>query len=332
MADTQKFLNLCGEANTEVDLAARRFSAWLSSVCIPYNGAWGAHTSFVKEAGQATQLANDVLIQAALAFFPGGVGGIVGNAMKALGGGFAMVDGIKDLSKWLLRSGTVVGVTSSSISTGVPAQFKAFPPNPSEWEHSVNMRVQSELAMATECIGIWQHSVNNRDPNFKADFDPAKEISAALYITHPPLDELAAAAVRVEEWKQLVSDASKNLCSQAMATASALAPTACMAGDAAALKDLRPISKPDWQLQFERGFIISWIDNHSASAASHSSNFANSGLASRLDAYGKGIGLPELGSYFVNVANRRMRQEWEDRKKARGGRMSLLDLPFPVMR
>src|SRR5262249_15134340 len=82
VGDQQQFLNLCAQANTKVDLAERRFGAWLSSVTLAYSQAWTKHTTFLKDAEVAARLTEDLILGAALAFFPGGVGGVVGSLVK----------------------------------------------------------------------------------------------------------------------------------------------------------------------------------------------------------------------------------------------------------
>jgi hypothetical protein len=325
MADNQRFLNLCSEANTKVDEAERRFSAWLSSIAIAYGAAWNRHTSFLREASQFVQIANDIGVNAALAFFPGGVGGIVGDTMRALEAGAAVVDGLKDLAKWGLRSGAVIGMTPGSLSVGAPAELRAFPPDPSEWQNSVNVRVQTELAIATSYIGMWQNAVNNNDPQFEVSFDPMEAINRALTIEHPALDELAAAAVMIAQWNQAAFRSSPEIASKAIATAGSMAPMACSAGDVIELTSLRPVSKPDWQAQFGRGFILTWINTQAYAATGKMNQIASGGFANRLDAYGERLSLPKLGAYMVNVVNRKTA---EANTKIR----SIFDLRMPALR
>jgi hypothetical protein len=55
LGSTQRFINLCSEANTIVDLAERKFSAWLSSVAWAYSDSWANHTKFLGKLGISRQ-------------------------------------------------------------------------------------------------------------------------------------------------------------------------------------------------------------------------------------------------------------------------------------
>jgi hypothetical protein len=178
-AQRQAFLNLCSQANTSVDLAERKFSAWLSSVTVAYAQAWTRHTSVLRDAELSARLTNDLVLSAALAFLPGGAAGMIGDTMRRLGSGAFMVDAVKDLNKWGMRSGAMVGVGGTLSFGRIPA-LQAFPTDPLVWSHNVNQRVQTELAVATAAIEGWQDAVNRNNPNFEPNFNPVDKVNEAL--------------------------------------------------------------------------------------------------------------------------------------------------------
>ena len=148
----QNFLNLCSQANTHVDLAERKISAWLSSIGSGYSDAWTTHTKFLGKIGAKSKLAEDLILNAALALVPGVLGGMFGDALKItkdaakdtfsaavlrnkmplvadvmidFSAGSPTVDGLKDLAKWSLRSGAVIG--ASGLTIPIAAAFQKFP-------------------------------------------------------------------------------------------------------------------------------------------------------------------------------------------------------------
>jgi hypothetical protein len=190
--ETQQFLNLCSQANTLADEAERRFSAWLSSVTVAYAQAWSDHTRVLKDIELQARLVNDLILNAALAFIPGGAGGLIGDSMKRLTTASFLIDGAKDLGKWGMRSGAIVGLPGGFSFPSAPA-LRAFPTDPLVWSNNVNIRVQSEMAAVTQAIEGWQDAVNRGDANFQANFNPVEKARAAL-ILNPP-DEPSRALI-----------------------------------------------------------------------------------------------------------------------------------------
>ncbi|BEP13950.1 hypothetical protein acdb102_22610 [Acidothermaceae bacterium B102] len=213
--EEQAFMNRTNEANGTVETAAGKFEQWLDSVTIPYATAWKAHTIALKSADQAAKDANTIVLGAVLALLPGGAGGAIGSAMQKLEAGAAIVDGVKDLAKFGLRSGGTVmandaamasetqrgtpsdenapredspkpsiGPSPSSNDSGAPqvgADFKRMPTDPMIWQLSCRERVLEEiLNPARQFILDWQHKTNSHDPEFDCSFDPVAAIQEQL--------------------------------------------------------------------------------------------------------------------------------------------------------
>jgi hypothetical protein len=244
----QDFLNLCSQANTLVDLAERKFSAWLSSVGSAYSEAWLTHTKFVTAIGTKAKLSQDILLGAALALIPGAIGGALGDVMKMtvdktkdtwtgalarnkipviadvmiqLQLGTPTIDGIKDLAKWGLRSGAVVGTTSIGIPVG--DVYKKFPTDPLIWQNDINERVQTELANITMLIESWQNAVNTNDNRFVPNFNPYEKVKDALKFVPKKYQPIGGPAL---------TD----------------------------ITTLAPVNRPDVSKVFQAGFLTTWID------------------------------------------------------------------------
>lgn len=264
-AQRQAFLNLCSQANTLVDLAERRFSAWLSSLAIPYGKGWTNHTAALKEAETEARLASDLILNAALAFIPGGVGGIVGETFKRLDAGAFVVDSIKDLGKWGMRSGAIIGATPNVVTFGVsPAGLKAFPADPLQWQNEINSRVQTELADATRHIERWQNAVNTGERNFDPSFNPVEKVTLAL----------------------------------AIRTANGTVAQLVM------LTPLTQEEQDRHRRQFEQGWMTEWVRTQAFATYVTLSQFAWGRTVDRLEAYGKRIGLPNLRKEVGDTVNR----------------------------
>jgi hypothetical protein len=180
-----RFLELCGTANTLIDAADRHTSAFIASLANAYARAWQHHVDVLKAQDVADRLSGELVLGAALALVPGGVGGLVGGVMTALGGGRFVVDGIKDLVKWGGRR------EGAELAPGRSAAFTAFPADPLAWQNLQVARIKSEMAIATEKLFGWQSKVNYNDPGFFADFDPIVAMDQSLTIAGIPAKALA---------------------------------------------------------------------------------------------------------------------------------------------
>ncbi|MEH2027479.1 eCIS core domain-containing protein [Nostoc sp.] len=265
--EEQAFFNLTSEALTQVSLVESQFSAWLSSITIPYALAWTSHKNALKAADQAAKEANALLIGVVLAAIPGGVGGTVGNAMKNLGAGAALVDGVKDLTKYGLREAgravtkspgskgdadpagarpTIGGIPSSSIQGG--SAFEAMPDDPLVWQNNTNKRSQNEVLIpAKQNILSWQNKVNNHDPNFQINFNPVEAIKSTLKL-------------KVDKTFSLFS--------------------------------LPPIEN-NLKTSYEQGFLIDWINTEAAKSFTHVPSARDKAM-DKLIKYGRSIGISDV--------------------------------------
>ena len=175
--DRGNFLRLCGNVNTAIDLADRRVTAWLASVSNAYAGAWRRHTDTLRDQDASNRLVGELILGAALAFIPGGIGGVLGEGMKRLTENNAfLVDGIKDLAKWGMRR------AGAELGPGAAPAMRAYPPDPLQWQNAETTRVQTELAVATQRLLDWQTKAGNSDPDFFCEFDPMQAMESSLTV------------------------------------------------------------------------------------------------------------------------------------------------------
>lgn len=172
----RRLTNKCGEANTVIDLAERKYSVRLSAIAAAYATAWQNHYDMLTSLERAYKLFEEITIGAFLAMIPGGISGAIGKALNGLGTSAFIVDGVKDLVKAELRQNP-----GPLVSTNPGQLFKPIPTNPLVWQNCTNQRAQEELAKATEALLSWQNSIN-QDENVDFGFDPVEKIRDALTI------------------------------------------------------------------------------------------------------------------------------------------------------
>lgn len=182
-----EFLSLTNQVNTIIDLADRSARAYLASLSLAYGKAYKTHTGLLKDQAESEKLASDLILGAALAFVPGGIGGIIGSSMKAAGSGDFIIDGIKDLAKWGMRTGAGLAAQSGLGSSGL----NAFPTDPLAWKGQEELRISSELAEATRMLLQWQDKANRNDPDFFLDFNPVEAMAQSLTVAGRRAAELA---------------------------------------------------------------------------------------------------------------------------------------------
>jgi hypothetical protein len=184
------FLALTNEVNTRIDLADRKTRAWLASLATSYRRAWKAHKDVLIAQDKQNLFAEELkrlplnfLLGAALAFVPGGTGGLIGARMRTAGSGDFMVDGVKDLWKWGLRSTGQAGIAGGvQLFTGSKA-LAPYPLDPEDWEGKETQRVTAELAVATKTLLDWQEKARLRDPSLSLNFNPIEAMNAALTVS-----------------------------------------------------------------------------------------------------------------------------------------------------
>ncbi|MBD2126642.1 DUF4157 domain-containing protein [Microcoleus sp. FACHB-1] len=181
------FLHLCGQVNTIIDAADRGARAWLASISLAYREAWKNHTDALKDQADFERLVADLILGAALAFIPGGVGGVVGARMKRAEAGDFLIDGVKDLAKWGTGRNALV---SSATRGGSSAGLSAFPTDPGAWKDQVELRITQELLTATNQLEQWQDKANRNVPGFYMDFNPVEAMRQGLTLDGHPAASL----------------------------------------------------------------------------------------------------------------------------------------------
>ncbi len=178
--DRQQFINLCTQANGETLESYLSLQKWMLALSIAYGDAWKNHTDTLAEASADEKLAENLILGAALAFVPGGVGGIIGESMKSAGSSAFMVDGVKDLAKWGMRTAGP-GVVAAAAGGGTPG-LKALPTDPLKWRDQVESRVVDESKSVVHNVNEWMDKANKNDPDFFLDFNPVDAVRGSLQI------------------------------------------------------------------------------------------------------------------------------------------------------
>ncbi|WP_373530113.1 DUF4157 domain-containing protein [Nostoc sp.] len=177
----QDFLNRCGQVNTIIDAADRGTTAWLLSVAIAYGDAWKNHTDTLIAQDNLEKLQDELILGAALAFIPGGIGGMVGGALKNAKSSDFIIDGVKDLTKYVGRSPALSGLKGGGIVGSSGQGLKAFPTDPGQWQNQVALRIKSELLVATNNLELWQEIANSK-VSIALNFDPVVAMNGALVV------------------------------------------------------------------------------------------------------------------------------------------------------
>ncbi len=180
----EEFLSLCNQANTRIDAADRAARAWLASLSLAYGKAYKDHTDVLRDQAASERLAGDLILGAALAFVPGGIGGIIGSSMRAAQAGDFLIDGVKDLAKYGMRT-----AGAAARPPGAPG-LNAFPQDPLAWRGLEEVRINTELLVATNRLLEWQDRANRNDPDFFLDFSPIEAMEQSLTIRGKRVSEL----------------------------------------------------------------------------------------------------------------------------------------------
>lgn len=183
----EDFLAKCAQAQTIITVAGHKLTGFLAGLAIAYGRAWKEHTSVLAKAAARDRLIGEFILNAALAFIPGGVGGLVGGVMKKLGNGDFLVDGMKDLAK-----GTGRWVGAKALTIGAKPGLEAYPPDPTEWQNRETERVSFELAAIAEVLSAWQEHAGTED--VEMTFEPVEAIRELLVMNGQAVTELQPVA------------------------------------------------------------------------------------------------------------------------------------------
>jgi hypothetical protein len=179
--DVQQFINLTSEANTKVDNAYKAVKKWFLGICIAYGTAYKRHTDALTDQAETNKLLQDLILGAALAFVAGGVGGLVATSMQRAKAGAFIVDGLNELSQFIVGSGGQAAVQQAKPVDA--SGLKAFPTDPLQWQNELEMRIEAESLHVGLQLEEWQHAANEDDPGFMLNFDPRVAVDRALRIS-----------------------------------------------------------------------------------------------------------------------------------------------------
>jgi hypothetical protein len=290
---TPKFVQI----NTMLITAKSKFEAWLSSAARAYEDAWNRHTKFLSGPngiGQQAKIPENLILQAALAFFPGVVAGAFGdiakiayavdksgkalavmekdsfwqgalrstapqlaNTMANLQLGAAKTDGVKDLIKGVARGQALpalAGMTSWQVSAD--KAYSNFPTSPLSWQNAIGGAVAWEFSILGSIVLQWEQGNVPKYPGF----DPITVISDALRVSvdDPVLNNLAP-PISIFDLVPLNSDQRNQL-----------------------------------STEFEKGFLVGWLGTSINSAFDASGGelaWVASGTGRSIISYGQSLGL-----------------------------------------
>ena len=199
-AKRKKFLDAIEDADRYILLANLKAKAWLGSIGNAYYNAWDRHKKTL-EAQRADnskssigELIGSLILDAALTFVTGGVGGLVAKKMKGIIGkdpnnyGAFMLDGIKDLSKFGVK--TAGGGAIGALKGDKAGAVKPYPIDPFLWKGREEVRINTELALVTQEMINWTKKVRAKDPDFDYKFDPTQVVEFVLTVNGIPVKSL----------------------------------------------------------------------------------------------------------------------------------------------
>lgn len=324
----QAFLNQTVEAASRVALAAGKFSAWLSAVTIPYAEAWNDHRTTLQSASQSAKDANALVLGVILASIPGGVGGMVGRTMQGLGMGVALVDGIKDLAKYGLRSAASTAI--SDLSRSRPSSLSwagdvepapdsgATSPGSPRSSPAPAGQTRSGGADPDDITSVLESPRSCQPPPVGADPANITSIagaprSGAAFERMPPNPLVWQNATNRRTEEEVLNPAREIVLSwqHRVNNHDATFDYAFDPVDAVnnSLKlnnvSLFNLADPpgDLKLAFERGFLRDWIDSEAFRVFASHSQFAWGKIADKLEAYGIRIGFTDVRAYMGRVVN-----------------------------
>jgi hypothetical protein len=181
--DRQEFLNSASQCNTKIRRAYTRASSIMEVLSAAYGNAYEDHDKTLREQKASDRLVGDFLLNAALAFIPGGVGGYVAGLMDKAKHGNFLVDAVKDLAK----AGTkgALGKLAGATRGGEPMTPMA--EDPRTWRAEYVVYVNTEEEKVLDLLDGWITKARTKDPAFYLDFDPATTMEAALVVAKEPL-------------------------------------------------------------------------------------------------------------------------------------------------
>jgi hypothetical protein len=185
----RRFLELCSQAHTLIDSAYTSADIWLTRISQAYRQAWENYTAILTEAEAQQNLQVSLILDYAVALLPiriPAIAKLITDALKRKSVGEYLADGIGRLIETTTEKG--LNAMNALLVAQLPSSLLIV--QPEDWEANIKVEILKEKKFVLELLLRWQTSVNNRDPNFKVDFDPFERIKDALRIAGQPLDDL----------------------------------------------------------------------------------------------------------------------------------------------
>lgn len=176
----QEFLNKATQCLTKIEIAYSKANSVMEVLSAAYGNAYDNHTKTLQAQDASNRLAEDILLGAALAFIPGGVGGVVGGMMKKAGHGEFLVDAVKDLAKAGAKGG--INLLAQAGGGGGGSPMRPMATDPRTWRAQFAVHVNEEKGKVLKDLDDWQTKANNADPNFYLNFDPVVLMDASLVL------------------------------------------------------------------------------------------------------------------------------------------------------
>jgi hypothetical protein len=187
-AATQEFINKCAEALGYIVGESLLAQSFVEALGVAYFEAYQRHSDVLKDAAADKKLANEVFLDAALAFIPGGgIGGGIAKCLKGWEGGF-IVDGLKDIIK---TNSDKFGKKGIEAIHGEGVDINPDATNPARFRGDLMARVTAEFGKVATILNAWQHLANDPDtPPDAIAFDPVPLIKEQLKISGQTAEQL----------------------------------------------------------------------------------------------------------------------------------------------
>lgn len=186
--DRQEFLNAASLCGDKIEQAYTRANSVFEVLCAAYGNAYDAYDNTLKAQDASNNLLGDIVLNAALAFIPGGVGGVVGAFMKNGKAGDFLADGVKDLAKAGARGIENAAVGGGRIPSG--AAMKPMADDPRSWRAQQAVQKNTEKEKVLSELIRWKSKALASAPDFFLNFDPVATMDNALDSNGQPLKDI----------------------------------------------------------------------------------------------------------------------------------------------
>ena len=183
--DRQQFINLTNQCDTIIARAYTRVNSVMEVLSAAYGNAYDDHVATLRAQDASNRLAGDILLGAALAFIPGGVGGVVGGMMKRAEVGEFLADAIKDMAKAGVKG------MQGALLPGGGGPMRPMGNNPRTWRAQYAVRVNNEKERVLDILNEWKTKANRSDPDFYMNFDPVIRTEQSLIANGQAIKDIA---------------------------------------------------------------------------------------------------------------------------------------------